>query len=72
MGTKVYRGRHADGREVAVKAMDQEVVPEHRARREMQLLHELTEERPSMVQVLEHPLFWSEQGRFRFLCFCVR
>jgi hypothetical protein len=57
MGMKVYRGRHADGREGAVKAMDQEVVPEHRARREMQLPQELAEERPSVVQVLEHPLF---------------
>jgi TPR repeat protein len=37
-GTMVYRGRHADGRAVAVKVMDKAVVPEHRARREMRLL----------------------------------
>jgi hypothetical protein len=37
-GTKVYRGKHADGRAVAVKVMLKEAVPEHRARREMQLL----------------------------------
>jgi serine/threonine protein kinase len=41
--TKVYRGRHSDGREVAVKVMKKAVVPEHRARREMQLLQELAE-----------------------------
>jgi TPR repeat protein len=37
-GTMVYRGRHADGRAVAVKVMDKAIVPEHRARREMRLL----------------------------------
>jgi serine/threonine protein kinase len=42
-GTKVYKGRHADGREVAVKVMLQSAVPEHRARREMLLLQELAE-----------------------------
>jgi TPR repeat protein len=42
-GTKVYRGWHSDGREVAVKVMNKEGVPEHRARREMQLLQELAE-----------------------------
>jgi TPR repeat protein len=42
-GTKVYRGRHADGRAVAVKVMLKEAVPEHRARREMQLLQGLAE-----------------------------
>jgi hypothetical protein len=43
LGTKVYRGRHHDGREVAVKVMKKGVVPEHRAEREMQLLQTLAE-----------------------------
>jgi serine/threonine protein kinase/ankyrin repeat protein len=42
-GTNVYKGVHADGRDVAVKVMLKEVVPEHRARREMKLLQDLAE-----------------------------
>jgi hypothetical protein len=42
-GTKVYKGKHADGRTVAVKVMQKDVVPEHRARREMELLQNLAE-----------------------------
>jgi hypothetical protein len=43
LGTKMYRGRHHDGREVAVKVMMKGVVPEHRAEREMQLLQTIAE-----------------------------
>jgi serine/threonine protein kinase len=42
-GTKVYKGTHADGRTVAVKVMQKDAVPEHRARREMKLLQNLAE-----------------------------
>jgi TPR repeat protein/serine/threonine protein kinase len=42
-GTKVYKGKHVDGRVVAVKVMRKDVVPEYRARREMTLLQNLAE-----------------------------
>jgi TPR repeat protein/serine/threonine protein kinase len=42
-GTKVYKGKHVDGRVVAVKVMQKDVVPEYRARREMTLLQNLAE-----------------------------
>ena len=44
MGTKVYRGKHADGRSVAVKVMLKSVAPEHRAMRELHLMQNLAEE----------------------------
>eukprot|EP00935_MAST-01C_sp_MAST-1C-sp1_P000261 g261.t1 len=43
LGTRVYRGKHADGRDVAVKVMLRSVVPQHRARREMRLMQTLAE-----------------------------
>jgi TPR repeat protein len=42
-GTKVYKGKHADGRAMAVKVMKKGVVPVHRAKREMKLLQDLAE-----------------------------
>jgi serine/threonine protein kinase len=42
-GTKVYKGKHADGRAVGVKVMKKNVVPVHRAKREMKMLQDLAE-----------------------------
>ena len=44
MGTQVYRGRHAQWGELAVKVMHKAHVPEHRACREQELLLKLADE----------------------------
>jgi serine/threonine protein kinase len=44
MGTRVYRGRHAQWGELAVKVMHKAHVPEHRACREQELLLKLADE----------------------------
>eukprot|EP00935_MAST-01C_sp_MAST-1C-sp1_P001411 g1411.t1 len=63
MGTRVYRGVHADGREVAVKVMDKTVVPEHRARRELQLMQELAEgEGRGRQHVIQYRCLEEEKG----------
>jgi serine/threonine protein kinase len=73
-GTKVYRGRHSDGRDVAVKVMNKEEVPEHRARREMQLLQELAEGTGcGRDHVIQYRCLEAEEGKMLLgmeLCEC--